>query len=198
MEIICYLLVTTGFQLNCNGENNRLLTAILCAALYPNIVKVLTPEKSYTMTAGGAMPHIPSPSDLRFKTREDGFVALHPSSVNSVVGHFTSPFLVFQEKVKTSRIFIRECSMVPLLPLVFFAGSDLQLELHGGDFIILLEDGWIMLKAHNHETAEMILCLRRELIKLLEEKIRDPCLNLLNHETGKKIIGTIVNLISKE
>lgn len=188
----------TGFQLNCNGENNRLLTAILCAALYPNIVKVLTPEKSYTMTAGGAMPHIPSPSDLRFKTREDGFVALHPSSVNSVVGHFTSPFLVFQEKVKTSRIFIRECSMVPLLPLVFFAGSDLQLELHGGDFIILLEDGWIMLKAHNHETAEMILCLRRELIKLLEEKIRDPCLNLLNHETGKKIIGTIVNLISKE
>ncbi|XP_065363146.1 putative ATP-dependent RNA helicase DHX57 [Calliphora vicina] len=189
------ILELTGTDLNINGDNNRLLISLLCASLYPNIVKIMTPERSYIQTAGGAMPKMATARDLRFKTREDGYVAIHPSSVNSDVGNFQSPFLVYQEKVKTSRIFIRECSMLPLVPLVLFAGSDLKIELHDGDFLFLLEDGWIIIKAHNHETAEMIQCLRNELLKLLEEKIRDPCLNLLNHENGCKIIQNIVYLI---
>lgn len=192
------ILEVTGSELNINGENNRLLSAILCAALYPNVVKVLTPEKSFTVIAGGAVPRQPLANELSFKTREDGYVCIHPSSVNSIVGHFPSPFLVFQEKVKTSRIFIRDCTMIPLLPLVLFAGSDLRIELHGGDFIIMLEKGWIMMQASTHSVAEMMKCLREELTKLLEEKIRDPCLNLLNHENGKKMISTIVYLITKE
>lgn len=48
------------------------------------------------------------------------------------------------------------------------------------------------------QVAEMVKCLRVELAKLLEEKIRDPCLNLLHNDNGKKIISTIVYLISKE
>ncbi|XP_054728692.1 putative ATP-dependent RNA helicase DHX57 [Anastrepha obliqua] len=190
------ILELTGTDLNVNGDNNRLLISLLYAALYPNIVKVLTPERSYISTVGGAMAKMNSARDLRFKTRQDGFVAIHPSSVNSVVGSFQTPFLIYQEKVKTSRIFIRECSMLPLVPLVLFAGSDFKIELHGGDFLFLLEEGWIILKAHTHETAEMIQCLRLELLKLLEEKISDPCLNLLNHENGLKIIKTIVHLIT--
>ncbi|XP_067636192.1 putative ATP-dependent RNA helicase DHX57 [Eurosta solidaginis] len=190
------ILELTGTDLNVNGNNNRLLISLLYAALYPNIVKVLTPERSYVSTVGGAMAKANSSRDLRFKTRQDGYVALHPSSINSVVGTFQSPFLIYQEKVKTSRIFIRECSMLPLTPLVLFAGSDFKIELHGGDFLFLLEEGWIILKANAHETAEMIQCLRLELLKLLEEKIGDPCLNLLNHENGLKIIKTIVYLIT--
>ncbi|GAB0094943.1 putative ATP-dependent RNA helicase DHX57 [Sergentomyia squamirostris] len=192
------VLEVTGTEMNVNGNNYRLLMGVLCAALYPNIVKVLTPEKNFTMSAGGAVPRVAMPSELRFKTREDGYVALHPSSVNSTVGHFNYPFLMFQEKVKTSRIFIRECTMIPLLPLVLFSGSDIKIELHGGDFIILLEDGWIMLQAENHSIAEMIKWLRKELVELLEQKIRDPCLNLLHHENGSKLIGTIVHLLSRE
>ncbi|XP_004523655.1 putative ATP-dependent RNA helicase DHX57 [Ceratitis capitata] len=190
------ILDLTGADLNVNGENNRLLISLLYAALYPNIVKVLTPERSYISTVGGAMAKMHNAKDLRFKTRQDGFVAIHPSSVNAIVGSFQSPFLIYQEKVKTSRIFIRECSMLPLVPLVLFAGSDFKIELHGGDFVFLLEEDWIILKAHTHETAEMIQCLRLELLKLLEEKISDPCLNLLNHENGLKIIKTIVHLIT--
>jgi ATP-dependent RNA helicase DHX57 len=175
-----------------------LLAALLCAALYPNIVKVFTPEKSFTQGIGGAVPRQPLPHELRFKTHQDGYVSIHPSSVNAIVGHFSSPYLVYQEKMKTSRIYIRECTMVPLLPLVLFAGSDMTIELHGGDFIVLLENGWIMLQAAKHEVAEMIKCMRDELSKILEEKIKDPCLNLLNHENGRKIISTIVYLITKD
>lgn len=181
-----------------NSNNNRLLAALLSAALYPNIVKVLTPEKSFTMSMGGAIPRQPLPSELRFKTRDDGYVFLHPSSVNSTAGNFNSPFLVYQEKVKTSRLYIRECTMIPLLPLVLFSGSDISIELHGGDFIILLEDGWIVFQASSHNVAEMVKYLRLELMKILEEKIRDPLLNLLHHDNGKKIISTIVYLLTKE
>ncbi|XP_055843477.1 putative ATP-dependent RNA helicase DHX57 [Episyrphus balteatus] len=191
------ILDLTGHALNINGENNRLLISLLSAALYPNIVKILTPEKTFIQTAAGAMPKTSNSRDLRFKTCLDGYVSIHPSSVNSDVGNFQSPFLVFHEKVKTSKIFIRECSMVPMFPLVLFSGSDLRIELHSGEFLVLLEEGWIILKAQNHEIAEMIQCLRIELFKLLEEKIKDPCLNLMHHENGQKIIRAIVHLVSK-
>ncbi|KAH8321086.1 hypothetical protein KR074_008755 [Drosophila pseudoananassae] len=191
------ILQLTGVEQNQNGENNRLLTSLLCAALYPNIVKIMTPERVYIQTAGGAVPREPSAQDLRFKTRGDGYVKIHPSSVNSHVAVFQAPFLVFQEKVRTSAIYIRDCSMLPLIAMVLFAGSDFKVELHDGDFLFMLESGWIILKAHDLETAEMVQCLRAELIKLLEEKIRDPCLNLLHHKNGCRMIANIVHLLSK-
>lgn len=192
------VLQVTGLDMNSNSDNNRLLSALLCAALYPNVVKVLTPEKSFTMSAAGALPRQPLPHELRFKTNQDGYVFIHPSSINSICGHFTSPFLVFQEKVKTSKVYIRECTMVPLLPLVLFSGSRITIELHSGEFVILLQDGWIMMQAASHQVAEMVKHLRTELVALLEQKIRDPCLNLLNNDNGRKIISTIVQLITKE
>lgn len=192
------ILDITGLELNKHNDNNPLIAALLCAALYPNVVKVLTPEKSFTAGMGGAVPRAPSAQELRFKTREDGYVAIHPSSVNSVAGQFNSPFLIYQEKIKTSRIFIQESTMIPILPLVLFSGSDVNIELHDGQFIILLENGWILLQAVSHEVAEMLKALRVELNKLLEEKIQDPCLDLLHHDNGLKIISTIIYLLTKE
>jgi len=78
-------------------------------------------------------------------------VYLHPSSVNYCVSYFTSPCLVYQEKVKTSRIFVRDCSMVPVLPLILFSGCGLKVELHQGTFVIALEDGWIKFAVDSHQ-----------------------------------------------
>ncbi|KAM3962013.1 LOW QUALITY PROTEIN: putative ATP-dependent RNA helicase DHX57 [Aphomia sociella] len=188
----------TGDELNTNGNNDRLLAAILCAALYPNVVKVLTPEKSFHMQAGGAIPRQPNPDELKFKTKSDGYVALHPSSINSTIGYFASPYLVYQEKVKTSRVFVRESSMIPQLPLILFSGCNLSVELHNGTFIVSLEDGWIVFQVERHEVAEMLKTIRIELINLLQEKINDPSLNLLHYEKGNRIIKTIVQIISKD
>lgn len=90
-----------------------------------SLLQVLTPEKSFHQSAGGAVPRQPRPEELRFKTKQDGYVCVHPTSVNYTVSHFASPYMVYQEKVKTSRIFIRDCSMVPLLPFVLFSGKTL-------------------------------------------------------------------------
>lgn len=138
------------------------------------------------------------PSELRFKTRDDGYISLHPSSVNATIGTFNSPFLIYQEKVKTSKIFIRETTMVATVPLILFSGSDVRIEMHNGDFVFLLEDSWIMIQADSLKTAESMKYMRKELSSILEEKIKDPLLNLWNHEKGKKIIGTIVHLLMKE
>jgi ATP-dependent RNA helicase DHX57 len=62
-------------QLNVNGDSTKLLAAILCAALYPNVVKVLTPEKSYANSVMGAIPQNFRAGELEFKTRDDGYVS---------------------------------------------------------------------------------------------------------------------------
>lgn len=59
-----------------NGENSSLLSALLCAALYPNVCKILTPGKSFVMSAAGAVPKQVKPEELRFKTRQDGYVRI--------------------------------------------------------------------------------------------------------------------------
>lgn len=160
--------------------------------------QILTPEKNYVNTYAGAMPRMFQPSELRFKTKEDGYVSLHPSSVNANIGQFTSPFLIYQEKVKTSRIYIRDCTMVAIVPLILFSGSDVKIELHNSEFLFVLEDGWLMVQADSLKTAEGMKWMRKELMDVLEEKIRDPLLNLWNHDRGKRIIGTIVHLLTKE
>jgi ATP-dependent RNA helicase DHX57 len=67
-----------------NGDNTKLLTAILCAALYPNVAKVLTPEKSYAYTAKGAVPRKVEADELRFKTMDEGRVSNAPYVMHDV------------------------------------------------------------------------------------------------------------------
>lgn len=123
----------------------------------------------------------PKANELRFVTKNDGCVHVHPSSVNYTVSsntatlfweaglgrvpsargsqprsvpqvrHYNSPFLVYHEKVKTSRVFIRDCSMVSVYPLVLFGGGQVNMELQRGAFVISLDDGWIRFSAASHQ-----------------------------------------------
>lgn len=70
------------------------------------------------------------------------------------VRHYNSPYLVYHEKVKTSRIFIRDCSMVSVYSLVLFGGGQVNMELHKGEFVISLDDGWIRFAAASHQVRD--------------------------------------------
>lgn len=48
------VLAATGPEANTNSDNNKLLAAILVAALYPNVVQVRTPESKYSQTSEGS------------------------------------------------------------------------------------------------------------------------------------------------
>jgi ATP-dependent RNA helicase DHX57 len=69
------------------------------------------------------------------------------------VRYYDSPYLVYHEKVKTSRVFIRDCSMVSVYPLVLFGGGQITVELHKGEFLISLDDGWIRFVAASHQVG---------------------------------------------
>ncbi len=188
----------TGADFNANGNNFKLVVSVLCAALYPNIVQILSPELKYKATAVGAVLAPPSADELKFRTKTDGYVHVHPSSVNSQTAEYENPYLVYHEKIKTSRVFVRELSMVPVYPMILFGGSGVTVELQRGQFVLSLEDGWIKFVAAEHRMAELLKEIRYELDQLLAEKIEDPKLDLLTYGRGKLIIETIVNLISTE
>lgn len=114
------------------------------------------------------------------------------------VGLYSSPYLVFHEKIKTSRVFIRECSMVPALALVLLTGSSLHVELHQGTSVIALEGGWIRLGVDSHPIAEMLKTIREELMLLLDQKIREPGLDLQAEQRSQYVITAIVKLLSTE
>uniref|UniRef100_A0A4W4E6C5 Putative ATP-dependent RNA helicase DHX57 n=1 Tax=Electrophorus electricus TaxID=8005 RepID=A0A4W4E6C5_ELEEL len=191
------VLEATGYEANLNSDNTKLMSAMLCAALYPNVVQV-TPQGKFKQTSKGAVKMQPKAEELRFLTKTDGAVHIHPSSVNFTVRHYDSPYLVYHEKVKTSRVFIRDCSMVCVYPMVLFGGGQISVELQRGEFIISLDDGWIRFAATSHEVAELVKELRWELDQLLEEKIRNPSMNLITCPRGSRIIHTIVSLISTQ
>lgn len=68
--------------------------------------------------------------------------------------HFDSPYLVYHEKIKTSRVFVRDCSMVSVYPLVLFGGGQVHVQLQRGEFIISLDDGWIRFAAASHQVMK--------------------------------------------
>ena len=83
-----------------NAGNRALVKAVLCAALYPNIIQVeLPPPKKGRGGDRGGEP--------KMVTRS-GNVALHPCSVNFEnveLGRFgLNRLMTFHEKVKTTKV----------------------------------------------------------------------------------------------
>ena len=107
--------------------NERLLKALLCAALYPQVVLVETPEpkKGGKSKGGGG-----GGGAIKFKIREGSdpkaepvAVALHPSSVNARTTTFESKYLIYAEKVKTTQIYVRDCAPASPFAIMIFGGA---------------------------------------------------------------------------
>ncbi|XP_075811962.1 putative ATP-dependent RNA helicase DHX57 isoform X2 [Microtus pennsylvanicus] len=192
------VLDATGEEANTNAENPKLISAVLCAALYPNVVQVKTPEGKFQKTSTGVVRLQPKSAELKFVTKNDGYVHIHPSSVNYQVRHFDSPYLLYHEKIKTSRVFIRDCSMVSVYPLVLFGGGQVNVQLQRGAFVVSLDDGWIRFVAASHQIAELVKELRCELDQLLQDKIKNPSTDLCTCPRGSRIISMIVKLVTTQ
>ena len=116
------------------------------------MIKILTPPKSYVKTAAGAIPKDNDAKDFKFLTSKET-VFLHPSSVNFTVKNFPSPYLVYQEKVKTNKVYFRDCTVIPSISLVLFSGFDLDISVNNGCTFISLERGWIMFQVEEHKVS---------------------------------------------
>ena len=115
---------------------------------------------------------------------------LHPSSANADTAHFESRWLVYYEKVLTSRVFLRDATMVTPYPMLLFGG---ELHVRHAEHVVSV-DKWIEFGAPPR-TAVLFRQLRDELNRLLLEKIENPSLEL--EKTGRTI-ATIVQLLQDE
>jgi ATP-dependent RNA helicase DHX57 len=62
----------TGARLNRNSKNTRVIKAALCCGLYPNVVRISSPETRYIHVIPGSLAQPHNARDLKFYTKDDG------------------------------------------------------------------------------------------------------------------------------
>ena len=107
--------------------------------------------------------------------------SVHPSSVNSAVAaiEWRSPFLAFHERVRTTKIYVRDCTPVPPLAVMIFgggaveqtSGKDYNDPYGGGGEAALCMDGWFTLNVAPASSAGVVLDLRRRVDALLAHMV---------------------------
>ncbi|KAK8400341.1 hypothetical protein O3P69_003203 [Scylla paramamosain] len=172
-----------GAEVNRNSENIALVRAIITAGLYPNVARIMP-------RGGKPKPNKP----LKIRTAQERSVTLHPKSVNEQERDFDYPWLMYREKIKSSKVFIHDSSMVPNYPLLFF-GEKLNYDPTEG---VINVDGFVRVRSSRH-VAQLVQNLRNELDQLLEYKISHPGITRWDRNSKEgMLLHTIVDLISSE
>ncbi|KAK6183551.1 hypothetical protein SNE40_011010 [Patella caerulea] len=170
---------------NLHSSNLSLVKAVVCAGLYPNVAKIgKTPRASGKGT-----------TTVKLNLKGGQKAAMHPVSVNAKCSSFKSRWVIFHQKLKTSAIYVHDCTTISPYPLLFF-GGDIRLIYDEGDCVSV--DDWIVFKA-SPETAQLVKDMRFQLDRLLERKITHP--GPTDWSTGSKeskLMNVIIDLITKE
>ena len=138
---------------NAHKASPEVIHAVLVASLYPSIALVdeVVPGCAPTWHDG------------------QGSVSIHPTSMLSDVSAaaLLRPFVVYSEKMKTSRVFLRDCSVASPLPILLF-GRQVEVD-HRSSVVVV--DGWIKLKVTGRCSA-ILMAVREQLDELLRSKVQ--------------------------
>ncbi|XP_075039691.1 ATP-dependent RNA helicase DHX29 [Mixophyes fleayi] len=157
-------------------EELSLLKAVLTAGLYDNVGKILF-TKSVDISEKLA---------CMVETAQ-GKAQAHPSSVNRNLQ--TYGWLLYQEKVKYSKIFLKETTLVSPFPILLF-GGDIAVQHRER---LLTVDDWIHFQAPV-KIAVIFKELRGLIESVLKEKLQYPKMSLEDDE----ILSIIKELIKTE
>ncbi|MFS7919695.1 putative hydrolase [Helianthus anomalus] len=179
----------TSQTFNVYSNHLSVVKALLCAGLYPNVAATEQgiSEKDLNSLRQSAGPTTDD-SNVWFDGRR--VVHIHPSSVNSNSKTFQHPFLVFLEKVETTKVFLRDTTITSPYSILLFGGS-MNIQHQTGLVII---DGWLKMAAPA-QTAVLFKELRLTLHSILKELIRKPqTANIAENN----VIQSIVHLLLEE
>ncbi|KAK8965822.1 hypothetical protein KSP40_PGU013396 [Platanthera guangdongensis] len=170
--------------------HSAVIKSILCAGLYPNVAAAI--EGTIGLPPGSNTPpsKIMSTADwpLWFDGKRE--VHIHPSSLNHNIKDPEYPFLVFLEKVETSKVFLRGTSIISPYSLLLFGGS-ISVQHQMGVVVI---DGWLKLTAPA-QIAVLFKELRSALHAVLKDLIRKPEVMTVS---SKEVVKTIIKLLVEE
>lgn len=178
-----YLDTKTDF--NANSENINIVKTILVAGLYPNIASIQLPQQQYEQTSVGAFGILPQSNEIRFYTKEEGRVFIHPSSVLFKERKYKEQVLTYCTKVSTSKLFLRDCTVASPIGLLML-GGELELRHHGNTLVI---DN---LRFRAFPRISVLVNGMRTLLELmLESKIQNPNVDILDTEIGSVIVDLL-------
>ncbi|TNN01734.1 hypothetical protein fugu_011116 [Takifugu bimaculatus] len=189
-ELILYSFITDrsardgSRQNNAVPDNEKLIKAVIVAGLYP---KVATIRPSYSKKRPG----------VKVYTQADGRVYIHPKSVNAEEREFNYKWLIYHLKMRTSSIFLYDCTEVSPFSLLFF-GGDITIQKEEGDETVAV-DQWIVFRCPAR-IAHLVKSLKKELDSLLEEKIQTPAPVDWQNSQSKDcaVISAIIDLITTQ
>ncbi|KAM3599823.1 uncharacterized protein V6R79_012165 [Siganus canaliculatus] len=152
------------------------LNAVLTAGLYDSVGRVLCTPSVDVLERVACTVETPQ-----------GKAQVHPSSVNRNLQ--IHGWLLFQEKVKYTKIYLRDTTLIPPFPILLF-GGDIDIQ-HRERLITV--DNWILFQAPVR-IGVIFKHLRKLMDSLLEKKLENPRMNL----EGEKTIQIILDLIRSE
>ncbi|XP_074534892.1 ATP-dependent DNA/RNA helicase DHX36 [Halichoeres trimaculatus] len=169
---------------NVNSDNDKLIKAVIVAGLYPKVAMI---RPSHSKKRPGVKTY----------TQADGKVCIHPKSVNAEETEFNYTWLVYHLKMRTSSIFLYDCTEVSPFSLLFF-GGDITIQ-KDGDQETVAVDQWIVFRSPAR-IALLVKRLKQELESLLEEKIRCPAPVDWQNRQSKDcaVITAIIDLITTQ
>lgn len=176
---------------NFNSLQPSVVKASICAGLYPNVAAMSKDSiqaghaSALSRRAGLSPDQRPQWSDGR---RE---VFIHPTSVNHMISEFRQPFLVFHEKVETSKVYLRDTTVISPYDLLLF-GGDISVQHQTGRVTV---DGWLEMNAPA-QTAVLFKELRVALNGVLQERIGKPQGSI--SDVAKELIPSIMQLLVDE
>ena len=172
-------------ELDDEGDENTLplLKALLVAALFPQMVIVEDSKSASGKRSGGGGMMLRAKGEDGQK-QED--LALHPSCITGKAkGMLSSKYLVYHERVKTSRVYIRDATPVSPYALILFGGGKMEVEdcPRGGNESVLRLDGWLGFKCPRKDHL-LVMELREVLDGILRHKVENPKKNFTEEAEG--------------
>ncbi|XP_028273595.1 ATP-dependent RNA helicase DHX29 [Parambassis ranga] len=157
-------------------QQMSILNAALTAGLYDSVARVLCTPSVDVLERVACTVETPQ-----------GKAQVHPSSVNRNLQ--THGWLLYQEKVKYTKIYLRDTTLVSPFPMLLFGG---EIDIQHRERLITL-DGWIHFQAPVR-IGVIFKHLRKLMDSLLEKKLENPKMTV----EGESTIQVILDLIKSE
>ena len=161
------------------GNELSLIRAVISAAMYPNVI--VAPKKIST-TAG----------EVPFRGQK-GEVYLHPSTIAFSAKELDSRYCCYHEIMKTSKVYVRDCTTVSILSILLFGGALKVFQSKG----VVTVDDWLRFRC-DAKPATLVKYLRQSMEALLLQKILDPSIDIAATVQGKAVIDSVTSLLKME
>ncbi|XP_004346668.1 helicase domain-containing protein [Capsaspora owczarzaki ATCC 30864] len=172
--------------LNANSTNIKVLKAVLAAGLYPQVASVVPPERQFVQVQQGMVVKEAKASELKLLLKGGTQVFVHPTSATFSLLKMDDRFVLYNEKMATSKAYLRDTTVVSAYPLILFGGNiAIEHEQHQ-----LLLDGWIKIKAPAR-VATLVTAIRQQLDAVLSRKIEQPLLNVYDSAVVRAIMKLV-------